>query len=142
MATMFTGNQIIADIEFDAVTSEAHSMEATATQYAVDGNAMVSDHVTVLPDSLEIRGGLGVDGIGVEVGAGGQVDLRVVDVEKRHGIAFGELGGLGRIHGVVGGSGDLGDDVGAGPQGFIGMDAHGGTSFSCLTNSMYEPTIL
>lgn len=56
MATMFTGNQIIADIAFDAVTSEAHSMEATATPYAVDGNAMVSDHVTVLPDSLEIRG--------------------------------------------------------------------------------------
>ena len=58
MATMFAGSQIIADIEFDAVTSEAHSMEATATQYAVDGNALVSDHVTVLPDSLEIRGGI------------------------------------------------------------------------------------
>ena len=58
MATLFTGNQIIADIEFDAITSEAHSMEATATQYAVDGGQIVSDHVTVLPDSLEIRGGI------------------------------------------------------------------------------------
>ena len=58
MTTLFTGNQIIADIEFDAVTSEAHSMEATATQYAVDGGGKVSDHVTVLPDSLEIRGGI------------------------------------------------------------------------------------
>ena len=58
MTTMFTGHQIIADIEFDAVTSEAHSMEATATQYAVDGGGKVSDHVTVLPDSLEIRGGI------------------------------------------------------------------------------------
>ena len=58
MTTMFTGNQIIADIEFDAVTSEAHSMEATATQYAVDGGGKVSDHVTVLPDGLEIRGGI------------------------------------------------------------------------------------
>ena len=58
MTTMFTGNQIIADIEFDAVTSEAHSMEATATQYAVDGGGKVSDHITVLPDGLEIRGGI------------------------------------------------------------------------------------
>jgi hypothetical protein len=58
MATMFTGNQILADIEFDAVTSEVHTMEATATQYAVDGGAVVSDHVTVLPDGLEIRGGI------------------------------------------------------------------------------------
>lgn len=58
MATLFSGKQIIADIEFDAITSEAHTMEATATQYAVDGGAMVSDHVTVLPDGLEIRGGI------------------------------------------------------------------------------------
>ena len=58
MTTLFTGHQIIADIEFDAVTSEAHSMEATATQYAVDGGGKVSDHVTVLPDGLEIRGGI------------------------------------------------------------------------------------
>ncbi|WAT31818.1 phage baseplate protein [Pseudomonas sp. GXZC] len=58
MATLFSGNQIIADIEFDAITAEVHSMEATASQYAVDGGALVSDHVTVLPDGLEIRGGI------------------------------------------------------------------------------------
>ena len=58
MATLFSGNQIMADVEFDAVTSEVHSLEASATQYAVDGGATVSDHVTVLPDGLEIRGGI------------------------------------------------------------------------------------
>lgn len=58
MVTLFNGNQVMADVEFDAVTSEVHSFEASATQYAVDGGATISDHVTVLPDGLEIRGGV------------------------------------------------------------------------------------
>ena len=65
---------------------------------------------------LEVLLALGVDLVGVEVGAGGQVDLGLADVQERIGIALGQLAGLLGTEDVVGRGGDLFGQVPARPE--------------------------
>ena len=127
---MFLDDVLDVVVDVAAADEAGLGVGAHGLRVEIHQGPVFADQPAVLLEIPEILGGLDVDGVGVEVRAGRQIDLRVVDVQERHRVAFRELGGFGRVHGVVGGGGDSGDDVGAGPQGFIGMDAHGGTSFT------------
>jgi hypothetical protein len=84
-----------------------------------------ADEGVVGLEAVEIFAGFGVDGIGIRIGAWGEVDFGAKDVEEGVGFAVGEGAGFLGIDDVVGDGGDIGDLVGGRGEGVEGLGAHG-----------------
>ncbi len=115
IAAMMSGRErrvAVTMLEWAGASGQTQAIPWTLVD-SRDTSRALADKIQRTP--RQVFGGLGVNGIRVQVGSVRQVDFRVIDVQEGHGIAFGQLLGLGGVHGVIGGGGDLGDDVGAGP---------------------------
>jgi hypothetical protein len=73
---------------------------------------------------LEGAAGLGIDGRGVGVDVGIEIDFGAVDVEEAEGVAGGEFGGFVAVDDVIGDGGDGGGVLGSGREALEGADAH------------------
>ena len=73
----------------------------------VEGRLAVELQRALADEAGEILRALGIDGVRIQVGAGGQVDLRLADVQEAEGISPGHFPGFFRRHDVVGQLADL-----------------------------------
>ena len=56
MTMLFKGQKKIASVPIDVFLEENHASSATATQYALEDGATISDHIFLNNDTIEVKG--------------------------------------------------------------------------------------
>ena len=99
----------VVDIVVDGYAADKAGLAPAVHYLAVDveTGVLILLAYAVAHELVEILPRLEVDLLGVEVGARGQVDLRLVDVQKRMRLALDHFGSFGAAHNVIGQGCDL-----------------------------------
>lgn len=110
----------VVDVVVDGYAADKAGLAPAVHYLAVDVEAgvLILLAYAVAHELVEILSRLEVDLLGVEVGARGQVDLRLVDVQKRMRLALDHFGSFGAAHNVIGQGCDLRGVLGHGAYRF------------------------
>lgn len=118
-------------VVLDVADGDEAGLAVVADGLAIEVHAGggLAEEDTVGLEFFEGGAGLGVDGGGVGIDIGVEIDFGAVDVEEAEGVAGGEFGGFVAVDDVIGNGGDGGGVLRGGGEALEGAYAHAEVGF-------------